>query len=73
MDKTDIAAILNLPAQDRLRLLELIWESLAAEQSSLPMSDAHVAVLDQRLAQHGQDPDDILTVEQVFAEARRGR
>ena len=73
MSDADFAEILKLPAEERLRLVELIWESLNASPSAVPMSDAHRAAIDEELAAHRQNPDDILTVEQVLSEVRRGR
>lgn len=72
MSNTDIAEILNLPIEERLRLVELIWESIAANPSAVPISDAHRAVIDERLAEHARDPDDVITRDEVIAEARRG-
>lgn len=72
MSNTDIAEILNLPIEERLRLVELIWESIAANPSAVPISDAHRAVIDERLAEHARDPDDVIIRDEVIAEARRG-
>jgi putative addiction module component (TIGR02574 family) len=71
MSDTDVAEILKLPVEERMRLVELIWESLAANPSALPLSDAHRAVLDERLAEHERNPDDIATRNEILAEARR--
>lgn len=72
MSATDVAEILKLPVEERMRLVELIWESLAADPSALPLSDAHQAVLDERLVEHERDPDDVATRNEILAEARRG-
>jgi len=72
MTDTDVAEILNLPVEERLRLVEIIWESLAATPAAVPLSDAHRAVIDERLAEHAANPDDVVTRDQVIAEARRG-
>lgn len=71
MSDTDVAEILKLPVEERMRLVELIWESLAADPSALPLSDAHRAVLDERLAEHERNPDDVATRDEIVAEARR--
>ena len=71
MSDTDVAEILKLPIEERMRLVELIWESLAADPSTLPLSDAHRAVLDERLAEHERNPDDVATRDEILAEARR--
>lgn len=71
MSETDVAEILKLPVEERLRLAELIWESLVAEPSGVPLGDAHRAVIDERLAEHEHNPDDVVSRDQVLAEARR--
>jgi len=70
MSDSDVAELLKLPAEEKLRLLELLWESLA---SPLPLSDAHRAAIDEALAEHRQAPDDVLTIEQVLSGVRKER
>lgn len=72
MSDADVAEILKLPAEERLRLLEIIWASLAAEPSSLPLGDAHRAAIDESLAEHERDPDDVISRDEVLKQARRG-
>ncbi len=72
MSDSDIAEILKLPVEERLRLLELIWDSLAANPSVVPLGDAQRAVIDERLVEHARNPDDVLTRDEVLADARRG-
>jgi putative addiction module component (TIGR02574 family) len=72
MSSTDIDEILKLPIEERLRLVELIWESIAATPSAVPLGDVHRAVIAERLAEHARAPDDLLTRDEVLAEARRG-
>jgi putative addiction module component (TIGR02574 family) len=71
MSDADIAEILKLPAEERLRLLEILWESLSRDASAIPLSDAHRAILDERLAEHERDPDDVVSIDEVVADARR--
>jgi len=72
MSDADVAEILNLSTEERMRLVELIWESLAANPAALPLGDGHRAVIDERLADHKHNPDDVATRDEVFAEARKG-
>lgn len=72
MSDADVAEILKLPVEDRLRLVELLWESLCTNPSAVPLSDAHRAAIDVELAAHRQNPDDVLTLEQVLPRASRG-
>jgi len=73
MSDSDVAELLKLPAEEKLRLLELLWESLSTSASALPLSDAHRAAIDEALAEHRQAPDDVLTREQVTSGVRRVR
>jgi putative addiction module component (TIGR02574 family) len=59
------AEILRLPAAERLRLVEEIWDSLVLEPSSVPMPDWHRTELDQRLARHEADGDAVSTWDEV--------
>jgi putative addiction module component (TIGR02574 family) len=73
MSDTDVAEILKLPAEERLRLVELIWESLSATPSEVPLGDAHRAAIDEELAEHRRSPNDVLSLDQILSAARRGR
>ncbi len=71
MSDADVAEILKLPPEERLRLLELLWESLAAAPSEVPLSNAHTAALDAELTEHQTDPNDVLTLDQVLDGVRK--
>ena len=73
MSDADVAEILKLPPEERLRLVELIWESLAATPSAVPLSDAHRAAIDQELAEHRRNPNDVLTLEELLSGVRKAR
>ena len=49
MSDFDVAKLLRLPAEEKLRLIELIWESLSASVFALPLS-TNVVVLDPDVA-----------------------
>ena len=72
MSDTDVAEILKLPPEERLRLIEIIWSSLSADPSTVPLSDAHRDAIDQRVAEHERDPNDVVSRSDVIADARRG-
>ena len=73
MSDTEVAELLKLPPEEKLRLLELLWESLSASPSSLPLGDAHRAAIDEALAEHRLDPDDVLTMAQMVRGVRKVR
>jgi putative addiction module component (TIGR02574 family) len=69
MSDADVAEILKLPAEEKFRLVELLWESLCTNPSAVPLSDAHRVAIDDELAEHRQNPEDVLTLEQVLPKA----
>jgi len=66
MSKAEVAELLQLPAEERLHLVELLWESLCASPSAVSLSAAHRTAIDEELAEHRRHPDDVLTLEQVL-------
>ena len=71
MGDTDVAEILKLPVEERLRLVELIWESIATDPAGVPLGDAHRAIIDERIAEHERNPDGVVSRSELLAEARR--
>lgn len=47
----------NLSLEQKVSLVEDRWDSIAAEQQALPLSDAQRAELDRRLQEYEQDGD----------------
>jgi putative addiction module component (TIGR02574 family) len=67
----DLAEILKLPAEERLRLVELIWESLRSTPDDVPLGEAHRVALDAELSDHQRDPSNVLTLEEVLSGIRK--
>jgi putative addiction module component (TIGR02574 family) len=61
--------ILRLPLDERLRLVEDVWDSIAATPDAVPVPDWHKSELDRRLA--NPDPGPSLTWEEVRAKLRQ--
>jgi putative addiction module component (TIGR02574 family) len=53
--------ILKLGVDERLRIVELIWESLVTQPEQVSVTDAQRAVLDERLADHEANPHDVIS------------
>jgi putative addiction module component (TIGR02574 family) len=64
---------LSLP--ERLQLVEDLWDSIAAEAETLPLSDWQKAELDRREAEYRQNPNLASTWEEAKQRilARHGR
>ena len=71
MSDADVAEILKLPPEERMRIVEIIWASLAAAPESVPLGDAHRQLIDEALAEHERNSEDVISRDQVLAEARR--
>ncbi|HEV8519551.1 MAG TPA: addiction module protein [Burkholderiales bacterium] len=56
MKQLPFAELLELPVEDRIRLVELIWDSIAAVPEAIPVSDELKAELNRRLAEFESDP-----------------
>ena len=52
----DLSQILELPADERLQIVEAIWDSLIEVPEAVPVSDAVREELDRRLASYYDDP-----------------
>jgi putative addiction module component (TIGR02574 family) len=55
MVKLDMEAIRKLSVSERLALVEEIWESISADPSSVPVTEAQLAEARRRLTAHDND------------------
>ena len=63
----------QLSLSERILLAEQIWDSIAAEQASLPVTAAQEKELDRRLAAHRDSPTEGASWEEVRARLRDGK
>lgn len=68
-----VAEILALPVDDRVRLVEEIWDSISAVPEALPLTEWQKEELDRRLDDLEKNPDAGSTLEEVFARIRRAK
>lgn len=59
----------RLSREQRLRLVQEIWNTIAAEQSTPLLTEAQRRELERRVAEDDASPDDVIPWEQVKAEA----
>lgn len=71
MSDAEVAELLKLPPEERMRIAEIIWASLAADPDTVPLGDAHRALIDEAVAEHDRNPGDVLSRDEVLAKARR--
>lgn len=68
-----LTAVRSWPAEDRLRLLEELWDDLPDPAGEPELTDDLKALLDRRLAVLDASPGDVLSWEEIQAHARRPR
>jgi putative addiction module component (TIGR02574 family) len=73
MRVNDIPEIARLSVPERILLLEDLWDSIASDESSVPVPQSHRDELDRRLTQYEKDPGRLLTLDDLREkiEARR--
>jgi putative addiction module component (TIGR02574 family) len=57
----------RLGIEERLTLVEELWDSIAADSTVVPLTQAQRSELDRRIAEHEANPDDVLPWEEVKA------
>ena len=55
----------RLGIEERLTLVEEIWDSIAADSAAIPLTQAQRDELDRRIAEHEANPDDVVSWEEV--------
>ena len=72
MTQISVADILALPVQERIHLVELIWESVAAFPQAIEVSPELKSDLAARLVDFERDPEAGYTWDQVKEKLRNG-
>jgi putative addiction module component (TIGR02574 family) len=57
----------RLGIEERLALVEELWDSITADPSAVPLTEAQRAELDRRIAEHDANPDEVVPWEEVKA------
>ena len=73
MKQLSVAEILELPVAERIRLVELIWDSIAAVPEAVAVSEELKAELDRRLAEFEANPEGGSPWEEVHERIVRGK
>ena len=56
MSPTDLSELLKLPSDERLALIEKLWDSLAPTPEAIPVPEAHLRELERRLDRPAPGP-----------------
>ncbi len=55
----------RLGIEERLTLVEELWDSIAADGSAVPLTQAQRDELGRRIADHEANPDDVVPWEEI--------
>ena len=72
MSQISVADILELPVQERIQLVEVIWESIAAFPDAIEVSPELKTDLEARLADFERDPESGYSWDQVKVHLKTG-
>jgi putative addiction module component (TIGR02574 family) len=72
MKQISVAEILELPVQERIRLVELIWESIAAVPEAVEVTPEIRVELEERLKEFEANSEAGYSWEQVKSHLRNG-
>lgn len=61
----------HLPIEERIKLVEDLWDSIAADQQALPLTPAQKAELDRRLDVYEVDQNRVRSAAEAIASIRR--
>jgi putative addiction module component (TIGR02574 family) len=70
MDSTLLEQVRKLSADEQIELVEAVWDGLAERAAVPPPTEAQLAELERRLAEHEANPDDVVPWSEVQAEVR---
>ena len=59
----------RLSIDDRLQLVQDIWDSIAQSQSLMPLTTAQQTELEKRLRDHIANPDDVVDWDEIKSDA----
>jgi len=66
MSKFSAADVIQVPVEERLRLLDDIWNSIADAPNALKLSDEDKKLIDERLEARRQNPSAGSSWEEVY-------
>jgi len=69
----EIPEITRLTIPERILLLQDLWDSIASEESSVPVPQSHREELDRRLAEYEKDPGRLLTLDDLRGRIEAGK
>lgn len=61
----DISEITKLSTAEKILLVEDLWESIASDESAVPVPESHKIELDRRLKRYESAPGTLLSLDEL--------
>ena len=71
MSLAEIPQLAKLSTDEKLQLVEDLWDSIASSPQNVPVSEAEQTLLEERWAAHRQNPDTALTLDEFKQQLAR--
>ena len=65
MGVNDIPQIVRMNTSEKILFLEDLWDSIASDESGIPVPQTHKDELDSRLKNYEVNPGNVLTLEEL--------
>ena len=65
MRLTEIPEIKNLSLPEKILFVEELWDSIAADEDSIPVPESHKSELDKRFKRYQSDPGALLSLSEL--------
>lgn len=65
MRVSDIPEIAQLSAPEKILLIEDLWDSIASDESNVPVPQSHIEELKRRLKSYESKPGNLLFLEEL--------
>ena len=71
MRASDIPEIITLSTPEKILLVEDLWDSIASEESAVPVPQSHIEELDRRLERYKSAPGTLLSLDELRTRIER--
>lgn len=68
---SDIQEITKLSTPEKILLVEDLWDSIASDESVVPVPQSHIEELDKRLKKYESAPGNLLSLEELRAKVEK--
>ena len=68
---TELKKILKLSVDERIHLVQTIWDSIAIETEISDISNEHKKIIDERLKAHKNNPKEVVSWEEVKSSVKK--